>query len=437
MKKLIVLIIIILMIPLTFTFNVKADVSTYYTMNLVEGYKYNLTTGIYEMDQGFTLMSKVQLRSTILHISSDTFTYLYVFDEGNNYLGFYGTQYTVEVAESLITYLGNISTGVIYLPAQASKMAIAVQTSAYNKLIDDPVTSLNNHSLRDVFENHDMLDNVVFDAEDLVGVEVADIYSFTTDEYTYFEIVNEGTFVWGVNLRTDMDINTHDYYINLNWKINNFLYAYNDWYFYDLGVNKSLITSTGFVGNVTTNYSTISSIPFGATTFYLQLILEVYEPLSIDFYRTNSVIVDLDLLGITLDESQMDTLLNTFINGKSYDPEDVLSSASFDLVAPYYWGADIPEDEDFSPERLIDRLLTKINLNTDFAKTIIAIGFMIITMVILALFKVPLLNIVAIGFIEYVMFTFMGWVEGWINIVLGIIIIVLGYIKFKGGSSHD
>lgn len=437
-KKLILFTIMFLATTLMMSFYVLADVETYYTFNLIDDYKYNLLTGLPEEDQGFTTTAKVQLRSTTLRITSDTFTYLYVYDEANNYLGFYGTQYTMPVVESLGTYLGNISTGAVYLPATASKMTIAIQTSNYNLILDQTITELNDLSLRNVFETNDMLDNILYDVEDMDGIYLADWYVNNYPTYDYLEILNEENVLWGIYLRTDIDIYDHNHFVNLVYNIITTPYYVNAWYITDRDTNDVLLTTIGDVGTVTTTYTTLMPFTFDTSTFWLRLEVGAYGNFSFNMYRHESVIVDVDQLGLSsLTQLQLESYLDDYVDGKPYDPEDVLSSASFDLINPYYLGEDIAEEDDFSPDTLIDKLLTKIGFNNDFAKTMIAVVFMLITLVLLAIRKVPIMIIISIGFIQYVTFTFMGWVEGWINIVLGIIIILIVLFRLRGGNNND
>lgn len=437
MKKVYAFILMLMMLGSIVSLTVKADVETFYMFDIITGHKYNLETGLYEADQGFAVSSKFQLRSTNLRLSSDTFTYLYVYNSNNDYLGFYGTQYSVDAVEMLPTFIDTIGTGVVYLPAAASKVAIAVQVANYNKKVDDTLSTLNNRSLRDVFEDHNLITGV-YSVEDLDDVIAADWFSIDYENYINVQVLDDGYYTWGINLSTTIDIWTRDYYFMLSYQIINPIYYYNDIYITDLSTNTSLLTTIGDVGNVYTNYDTITTMPFDVSDYYIRFRIAVEAPLSLNILRYGTVAIDLDFLGLTaLDEEDITDYLNLFLDGRLYDPEDVLSTASFDLIQPYYLGEDIPEDENLSPEALLDRLLDKVNMNNDTAKTIISVVVIIIAVVLMALRKLPSIVIVGLGMLLYVFFTYLGWVVSWINIVFGLVIVILLIMRFRGGKSNN
>lgn len=437
MKKVYTLLLMIIVVTMSMSLIVRADVATYYSMNINEGYKYNLTSGILEQDQGFATTSKILLKSTTLRISSDTFTYLYVYSKTNEYLGFYTTQYSVLEAQSLPNHLGEIGTGPVLLEAGSNSIAIAIQISAFNKEIDTIMPTLNNRSLRYVFETNDMLDET-FIIEDPNGINLPDYFTVDMQSYIHLEFLNEGYNEWEINMPTGIDIHTHSFYISFTYQIDNLLYYYNQLYITDMSTNSNLLIDVGDVGDIFTTYDTIMVMPFDVSDYYLRLTIGHETSLVINILTYGSVIIDLDVLNITsLTENQITSYLEDYVEGKKYEPTDVLSLASFDLIQPYYLGEDIPEDEDYSPESLIDRFLTWVGWNNDMAKTIIAIVIMLLTVIGLALKKIPSIITISLVILEYLLFTYLGWTPGWIIIVFGILIVIIGYLRFKGGNAND
>ena len=434
MKKIYMLILGFMVVSLSMTLVVRADIATYYNLNITEGYKYNLTTGAYEADQGFATTNKILLRSTTLRISSDTFTYLYLYNSANEYLGFYDTQYANDVVDGLPLYLGEIGTGAVLLPAGTSNIAIAVKIAEHNMYIDTPLTTLNNRSLRYVFESYDMLTSY-YEVDDYYESIVADYFNLDFDDYRHIEVINEGG-EWQVNFLFETDDPTNNFYINISYQILNTSYGYNYLYITDRDTNRTQIATIGEAGNNYITFTDILTMPYSSLDpYWLEFYIAVSDPLLFNIKTHESVIIDLDMLNLNaLSESEITGYLDLFVAGKPYDSLYVLGLGSFDLIQPYYLGEDIPEDEDFSPEALLDRLLDKMGMNNPLAKTVIAIAVILITVVILAIKKIPLMIIMSIAFMEYVLFTYLGWVEGWINIVFGIIIIVLAFMKLRGGN---
>ena len=437
MKKLYTLILLLMVVSLSISVVVRADIATYYTMKINEGYKYNLTTGIYEADQGFAATSKILLKSTTLRISSDTFTYLYLYTKTNEYLGFYDTQYANDVVDELPKYLGEIGTGPVLLPAGTANVAFGVKIAEYNSAIDLPLSTLNNRSLRYVFESYDML-TMYYEVDDYNGVYVADYFNLDFDDYRHIEIVNEEG-EWQLNFLFTVDDPTSNFYINVSYQIINIDYGYNYLYITDRDTNRYQIATPGVIGNNYITFTDILTMPYSSSNdYWLEFFIAVSDPLQFNIKIHESVIIDLDMLNLNaLSESEITDYLNLFVAGKPYDNLYVLGLASFNLIQPYYMGEDIPEDEDFSPEALIDRLLDRVEMNNPLAKTIISIFVIVLVVIILAIRKIPLIIIMSFAFMFYVLFTYLQWVPGWINIVFGILIVLLAFMKLRGGNTGN
>lgn len=437
MKKLYILVLMLIITPFVIAFSVQAQEVRYYPMEITQGYRYNLTTGLYEEDIAFAVTSKILMKSTTLRVSSDTFTYLYLYTESNTYMGFYSSQYTVSTVEDLPTWLGVIGTGAILLPAGASKVAFAVQTSSFNKYIDTDLAALNNHSLRHVFDTNDLFNYSIIQIEDMIGSQTPTYNIIDYGSSKLVQITTSGTYEWGIHIATDMGLDTHSYYMRLQYTIPITPYVNNKVYLTDRNTNHVLIEDVGNVGASTIVASTINP-SFNALDYWIRVQISVTSNLNIYLLNRQSSLINLSQLGIaSLSTSQLTDYFDNYLVGLEYDNDDILSLISFELVSPYYYVEDIAEEDDLSPESLIDKLLTRVNLNYAMAKTIIAVVVILIVVFILALSKIPSIIVISIAFLLYVMFTFMGWVEPWLNILFGIVVIVLIYFKLRSGGSND
>lgn len=82
----------------------------------------------------------------------------------------------------------------------------------------------------------------------------------------------------------------------------------------------------------------------------------------------------------------------------------------------------------------IDDFLEDSGLNTGFGKALFTIIFVLIILIILALFKTPAVILLVLGISMLLLAIAIGWIPVWITILLTIIAFAIFYMSLKGGA---
>ena len=114
-----------------------------------------------------------------------------------------------------------------------------------------------------------------------------------------------------------------------------------------------------------------------------------------------------------------------------------LSQNSLDLIQPYYFRPAV----DTTPTPItegIDDYLETLSINTPFAKTIMAIAFIVLAVVGLALIRTPKPIYLVVGSALYLVFTLMEWLPIWILVIIGVLTFAILFLSFrKGGGATE
>ena len=471
MKKLIIFILMFFTIPTISVFAVTETIT--YDVTVYDDKGYDLLTGEFKDMPSYASTNRLLVNSVQIDFSSDTFHHVLYWDQNNNYIGYSNSQYS---NLQLITYIPAAINNYITMPLNTKFVAFMVSSG-----VEVPIPALNDHTLEEVFGHGNLLD-----AEQLVtNGDFSDgttgwtaVNSTNTASGGILTNTGDGTSVNPYAFLRQTYINGHKYYATSKVLVTNAVCsrirtrfsagvldlnidtpAINTWYqnsgiFTAIGTSYATSVQHTYVDNATANGKVVQidfvyliniSIliankqysPLYSTTFDLMSDAQIKAQMDL-WVQNPQYWLDYDALGFELIQSQLEIYYNLYVTTLANYPY-ALSASSLELMTISYDRDEVTplpiEDIDVK----IENYLTDLNVNTPFAKTLLAISMIIIAVVALALLKTPKYVYIGAGVLVYLFFTLLGWFPVWILVMLGILVIGILIISFKGngGGSSD
>jgi hypothetical protein len=82
-------------------------------------------------------------------------------------------------------------------------------------------------------------------------------------------------------------------------------------------------------------------------------------------------------------------------------------------------------------ETFFDPLLT-----TSYGETLLSVGFLLVTVLVLGLFNVSKTTIITVAVSVLLLFITFGWIPLWFIFLLGVVFLALIILSLRGGSSN-
>jgi hypothetical protein len=475
MKKIVLFLLMVLNIA-TFIniINYGAVESIFYDYEVVDNYHYELKNGGFIYDSDYFVSSRIVLKSNTLSFNNLNFNHLALFDSWNNYLGYYNVLNTNTYEFS--SFKGYITGDDLVLDSSVKKVAIiGVKSGGAYSPLNNPILELNNYSLYEVFNDFNLLSN--YNTKDKFFDNILDFYYTDNMEYTIYDSTYdyikfkalknytcESTKGY-VALELEGDLAHGDLlYIYLN--------AYSDAYSSSARRRVWMYINNAFL----TRSMTTISVTDNNTLF--DYIYSNEDDLPYEFIGTSPSITPLsdtenyfvfDMLGdysyysgfhIFLEDSSYNITLPYIINMTELGNElisendiysyyqDYLDGAlsAYDIyydiddlgvLSVYYEREEMVSDTSDDAEGYLDSILNDMGYNNAEGKILLAVVILVITVIALALMKAHFSIILFIVIAIFVVFSFIGWLPLWINIILALLALGFLIYKFKGGVGAD
>ncbi len=478
MKKLIIFILMFFTIPTISVFAVTETIT--YDVTVYDDKGYDLLTGKFIDMPSYATTNRLLVNSESIDFSSDTFHHVLYWDQNNNYIGYSNSQYS---NLQLSTYIPAAINNYITMPLNTKFVAFMVSSG-----VEVPIPALNDQTLEEVFGQGNLLDS-----EQLVTN--GDFSDGTTGWLSFaasMSVISNNAIMTGLGNSNKMSLRTSS---SMNVNIGIKMYqatrlrtlstgtlslwpqgfggynaiiqnnpVQNQWYFLSkmftgnadteanayriieidqtyidsaTQLNKQMEVDYSYTFNISSLIANKQYSPLYSTTFDLMSDAQIKAQMDL-WVQNPQYWLDYDALGFELIQSQLEIYYNLYVTTLANYPY-ALSASSLELMTISYDRDEVTplpiEDIDVK----IENYLTDLNVNTPFAKTLLAISMIIIAVVALALLKTPKYVYIGAGVLVYLFFTLLGWFPVWILVMLGILVIGILIISFKGngGGSSD
>jgi len=294
------------------------------------------------------------------------------------------------------------------------------------------IASLNYNSLNDIFLNGNQIDNNSWQETNNISIT-------NVDNDLIFTSILDGT-SYSRNYLSDDNLPNDKLYIT--YSLNNATSGISQLKYGD-SISAYVIFTHSLGIN---NYSFIYNMYWSNNGVSDNIYLISYNSISQDYVvliNSDLVLVNLTALGIdNLTKDEMDAYYNDYIDNQTLEQNlylQALTPTSFDLIDPNYDYTAPPPDDflDVDSDTFLDNLLTNIGFNNDLGKVTLSILILFLTTLTLIKFNLGTSVILGVDILVYVGLTFLGWLPAWINILIALIIMVLFYLRFKGGGSNN
>lgn len=407
MKKFIVLGFVFLFLLFQLPTSISAhSYDTDISFNVTDNSRYALTTGIYYTDNDWARTDKQSVSNNNIIVDSiSLFNHLLVWDEANNYLGYYNSPLSSEINSK---YLGSISSTNFYITGEGKTIAFdAHLTETITDIYID--TIYGSQSLLEMFGNSNELSNGSFDS----GLEGWSRQNVTYDSINHQAALNTA----GLDvflLQFFNATNTHIYYLTFEAYTNQ---------------QATLILGTNYFGEEEDIEFTIS-LPLVKTRYAYRFQNTYVDEGLISFsdggynsyvaYLDNIKLIDMTAFFGSGNEPSL-TTLNTLYNQYLELPITTTYITLNDFtnlsVISSLW---IPNVEESIPN-----WLKSIGLTEGFGQVIFALILVGGMALLLTLLKAPRIIVILLSLITLFLTIALGLLPTWIIFVIGIIVFIM------------
>lgn len=451
MKKLLIFInILSIFIMVGVVNSYAATENIYYNYEIIDNHKYNLDTGVFELDNDYYITSKIVLKDRVLNLEGINYHHILIFNKWNKFLGYYNS---VNTFYNTSNYITTITDNYIEFDDNVYSVVFMNSKTYQGSSVDEPIADLNNYSLREVFEDY----NLLFPIESLVLDGSAAEWQIVNGNY---RLVKTGSAANEFNPEIDFknSILINNYNIYYRFKIAyGFPYASTVYRFrvihFTGNVSHNTIDSTVFIAtdalqanifeevNEIDNYSYYSNYNWGIEIRLQRGQYSGSLPTGtfVEFDSSYGFMA-LDLNAMGLENVLLETIDSyaaVYVSGglSQYDP--LLTIGDFDSVNPYYEREELINDNPENAEGFLDKILSDMGYNNPEGKSLLAAAVIVIIVGGLAIMKAHFSILLFTAIALFVTFSFIGWLPLWINIILALLAIFFIIMKFKGSGGGD
>lgn len=415
MKKLIVLILLI-GLSLTLSFTSYALETINYNFIFYEDRVWDINDGSFNNDTNYWATNRVKIFENEITLNNLLFNHILFWDRNGVYLGYYNT---TDGGYETTTYLGDTDETVV-IPSNALYFALTAYELAP---LDTTITELNNHSLREVFEDGNLMISP-FSSNGNTGT------ISTNDGITTHTVTNIQSYA-GISKTGLLNSGMNGHSLYIRYEIKPFrnhttvLYISNNTYSSGVSAISGQYNLIRLKHTINYNNNSFVFYDNGALTTSMSIG-------SVTSYR-NIYVINLTSLGISsLTVSQMDYWYGVYQTILNEDWADGLTNLLFySMEATYDRDITIAERQNFLD--FLDEKLDGLGMGM-FPHIAISIGVMIGVGVVLLIFHIPSIVVMIFEILLFILFTLIGWFSIWIVLLLAIGILISLFIK--GGSKE-
>ncbi|MEM0172968.1 MAG: hypothetical protein QXI16_00510 [Sulfolobaceae archaeon] len=415
------------MIPCAVVFGAFDVVEADYEYTINNDHWFNLATGVYEYNVDYNTTNRIAIKYDSINLYNFTSFHHLLFFKNNEYLGYYNSQITTYIVPE--TFLGVLNTFTPTIPTGATHFVV-VDYNNYKNLV--PKEELNNHTLREVFEEStiygvgkNLFDKSKVSLNSEVNHLTGDIYTANNNSATDYILIKP---------------NTQYYWYYGTVTIGRFLAFYDINKQYISGLSGGAIISWTSPTNAYYVRTTIATVELDKGQLEQGTVATTYEPYKSSLNDDLPPFVywyNLDTLGISsLTVQQMDSYYELYRSNLTSDVyyQHYRNLTDNPPLISYIYEKPIPDDT--PPLDKIDNFLDDLGIGSKGFKLFISIAVIAITMILLVIvFNAPTLLIVMSAVLEVVLFVFMKWIPNYVIIVLAVIVFIL-IVKEKGEKNE-